>query len=149
MKKAGIMLVLLVFPMVALGGDELIKDFSPATFEKILKEDLKKDFASKKAADGVEYDIKDTPYFAFVNDKQKFINFYLKAKAPQGLTLAKVNAWNVAAIYSRLYMVGGAVVLEVPMTFAAGTTRNTVKHYYNALDQEKNKLAKFLGGGGD
>ncbi len=148
LKTTGLVCALLLIPRIALAqgtGDEVIKNFAPADFEKFLKEDLKKDFTKTAPPQGVEYDIKGTPYIAFFNTQGKFVIFSGRLK--RNVPLAKINAWNRDAIFSRAYTVGNFAILEVPMDIAAGTTRNMLKSYYERLEDESKKFVAFIQAG--
>ncbi len=143
MKKAMACLVALYVIGPSLAGDPVIKGFSAAQFEKILKEDLKKDFEKQQNAQGSLYDVKDTPYFVFVNEKGKFINYYVNFKAP-GVTLAKINEWNQRAIYSRAFLFDNGARLELPLSFEVGVTRAMVRAYYQFLEAETKAFGDFI-----
>jgi len=146
LKRTGLMLLgLLLVPTVALGQDRLIKNFSPADLERIIENDLQKEFAKDEQQAGILYDIKGTPYFAFFNSSKRFINFYGRMPA-NNVTLEQVNAWNRGALFSRAYLQNNNLVLEVPLSFAAGTNRDIVLNYYGFLEREAKGLLDFLKG---
>jgi hypothetical protein len=145
LRKLGLICTLLLIPGLALaaGGG---RSFSPADFEKIIKDDIKKDFAKKKRKDGaILYDIKDTDYYALYHPEGKFVLFFVQA--PIKLSLEQVNNWNRKAIYSRAYMTGKILNFEVPMSFAAGTTPAAVRSYYGFLEKEWNEFKESVKGG--
>ncbi len=145
LRKTGLLFGLLLVPGLALAGGGGGR-FTPADFEKILKDDLRKDFAKKVGADAVLYDIKDTPYFALYHAKGKFLMFFVEAPA-RGVTLQQVNAWNDKAVFSRAYLTAKALRFEVPLSFAAGATPAMVRNYYQFLDKEWNAFKDSLKGG--
>ncbi len=117
--------------------------FTPAAFEKIVTEDLKKDFFKNATKFFVVYDIKDTPYYVAFNSDKKYLLFYAKQRIA-GIDLQKVNDWNKGAIYSRVYIVGDATYFEVPLSFAAGVTKPVVLHYYNKFEDEYREFRIFV-----
>jgi hypothetical protein len=130
-----------MLPSLATAQDGIIKNFDAAAMEKFIREDLKKDFAKKedKQNRSVFYDIKDTDYYATLNDKQKFVLFFVKGKAAN-LTLQKINDWNRQAIFSRAYLSNGLFYLEVPVSIGTGVTRETLKNHYDHFEAEWSKF---------
>jgi hypothetical protein len=134
------------------GQDEVIKDYSPADFERFVKDDLKKTFkVVRKGKSAVTYDIEATPYFADLYSGDRFVLFYrgFPAKAFNNpVTLEKVNEWNVGAVISRAYLVdnGNEVKFEATMDFAGGLTRKQAIVFYARLENEFGKFVQFFGG---
>ncbi len=113
--------------------------------EKIIKEDLKKDFIKKELPDGHLYGIKDTP-FLVLHSSKNFVMFFAKEDA-KDITLEKLNAWNVVAVYSRVYLFDKKEIrFEVAFTYAGGVTRANVKEYFRQTEKEwKDFSANVLG----
>jgi hypothetical protein len=126
--------------------DGLLKNLSAGDFDKILKEEIKKDFTKQEIKGGFRYSIKDTPFFVQFSS-EKFIMFYAVVDDPKNITLEKLNAWNVDAIYSRAYLLNNKEVrFEIAFTYAGGVTPATVKEYYVQTEKEwKEFSAKVLG----
>ena len=61
-----------------------------------------------------------------------------------GIELKKVNEWNQGAIFSRAYITGNTLIFEVPLSFAAGVTKEIVKHYYNKFEEEFGNFKLFI-----
>ncbi len=135
----------LLVPALALAQDGLVRDFKPADFERIIKEDFRKEFDKKQGKIGFEYDIKDTDYYALFNPGEKFLLFFVRAPG-QGVTLEQLNTWNRDAIFSRAYLAGNTMIFEVPLSFAAGTSRDIVKSYYAGFEKEYEAFKKALKG---
>jgi hypothetical protein len=145
LRKTGLLVGLLLIPGLSLaagGGDK----FTPADFEKILKNDLNKEFAKKQGKDGVLYDIKDTPYYALFQAKGKFLLFFVRGPV-KGVSLQQLNDWNRKAVFSRAYLTGKVLTFEVPLSFAAGTTPAMVRNYYQFLEKEWGEFKDTLKGG--
>jgi hypothetical protein len=146
LKQSGFVLALLLVPGFALAQEGFHKNFSAADFEKIIKEDLNKDFEKKEGKIGYEYDIKDTPYFALFNKRDRFLLFFVRDKAGT-TTLQQINDWNRDAVYSRTYLTGQFLIFEVPYSFAAGTNANTVANYYRLMEKEYAGFRKVMSAG--
>jgi hypothetical protein len=140
-------------PALAAADDAIIKDYTPADFEKFIKEDLKKDFQKAKIDVGFEYAIKNTGYSALFFVRPKFL--LLQATLPKELftdgkevTMQKIHDWNVKAVYSRAYFVedGRKVRYEGTLSFAAGVTPDQVRSFYTLLEQESASFLQHLGG---
>ncbi|MBX9677198.1 MAG: YbjN domain-containing protein [Gemmataceae bacterium] len=138
MKRAIAVLALLVLPSFAFA-----QGVSVEAFEKILTNGLKIEFDKKGDAEKViEYDLKGTPYYAYYNAGGKFVNFLVRDKA-NGVTLQKVNEWNVNALWSRAYILQQAVVLET--TISLDASPSVIGSYYRLFDADAKKFAEFLG----
>jgi hypothetical protein len=153
MSKGCAAFVVCLLPVLAAADDGLIKDYTPAEFEKFIKEDLKKDFQKAKINVGFEYAIKNTPYSVLFFVPQKCL--LLQATLPKEffangteVTLQKIHDWNVKAVYSRAYFVedGRKVRYEGTLSFAAGVTPDQVRSFYNLLEQESATFLQHMGG---
>ena len=144
MRKIGLILLLAFAPGPAAAQDGVIKNLSAEEFEKIIKEDLKKDFVKAELPDGHLYTLKDTPFLVLYSS-EKFVMFFVKHDA-KDVTLEKINAWNVDAVYSRAYLLKNEIRFEVAFTYVGGVTRANVKEYFDKTEKEwKDFSAKFLG----
>lgn len=138
MKRAIAVLALLVLPSFTFA-----QGVSVEAFEKILTDSLKIEFDKKgDPAKVIEYDLKGTPYYAYYNAGGKFVNFLVRDKA-NGVTLQKVNEWNVNALWSRAYILQQAVVLECTISLDAAPS--LIGNYYRMFDADAKKFAEFLG----
>lgn len=145
LKHTAVTLALMMVPTLAAAQDGLIRDFRPADFEQVIRDDFQKEFAKKQTKNGIEYDIKDTPYFAFFNPGGKFLLFLVRAGS-QVANLEKLNNWNRDAVYSRAYISGDQLIFEVPLGFSAGTSREIVRAYYANFEREFEAFKKAIQG---
>jgi hypothetical protein len=143
LQRCGLVIGLLMAASPVMAQDEVIKDLTTAEFEQFLRDDLQKTFEKAVRKGFVDYDIKDTPYFAVLNPGAKFILFQVRVPDAKA-NLDQLNAWNRAAVYSRVYLADKELIFEVPLGFAAGTTRAIMRNYYTQMEREFDSFKKAL-----
>jgi hypothetical protein len=134
------------------GQDRIIKEFTPEDFERVLKNDLKVEFAKRVRGNGavLDYAVKDG-LGAQIYVKDRFLLFFDVRRLDafdKKLTLEMVNAWNLDAVYSRLYLLPGGAELKFEGTLdvSAGIAPTQIKAFYARLDAERGRFFKALGG---
>jgi Putative bacterial sensory transduction regulator len=135
MRIAALLVYTLILPGALAAQEGVIKSLTPGDFEKIIVNDLKKDFAKKEIPGGIRYDIKDTDYYADYSSGGKFVMFFALADG-RNVTLDKVNAWNKDAVFSRAYVVNNQVHFEVALSYAGGITPANIKDCYERTETE-------------
>jgi primary-amine oxidase len=89
-------------------------------------------------------------HYRFARTGREVTLFYYNGKElmlqhRQGrLTLDRVNAWNVAALFSRAYTDADGSVLEWTLDCGAGVTRQTVRNFIQRFDQELVRFERFV-----
>jgi Putative bacterial sensory transduction regulator len=127
----------------ALAQGEPNKNFTPADFEKVVVDELKKTFKKSEVPDGLFYDIEATPYYAIMNTKRKFIMFQIRMKSLM-TPLETLNAWNKEALYSRAYRSDDLVVFEGAISYATGLSTQSLVSLYRNLDEESVRFLKLI-----
>ncbi|MCI0684836.1 MAG: YbjN domain-containing protein [Gemmataceae bacterium] len=142
----------LVVPGARAQDDKVFKQLTAAETEAILqalKIDFKKTPAKKEGI--VYYDFQRGGHkmrLYWYNGK----DLMLDAVFP-GMSLDRVNQWNVRAKFSRACLhrdaKGEFTALESNLDLAGGATEGAVRHFFKVFDDEVKLFAKVAGGGGD
>ncbi len=138
MKHLGkVLLALALLPNLAQA-----QNFSTDDLEKVIKNDVKKDFEKSASPNGTFYDVKGTDYYVQHNEKGKFMLIFVTIPIKE-IPLEKLNTWNEKAIFSRVYSTGASTVFEVPIS-TIGATPASVKAYFEHFDREYEDFGKFM-----
>lgn len=121
-----------------------VKDFGPEALEKILRDDLKKDYQKIASGPGFTYVLSGTPMKAFINPRVNFLMFV--ADDLPAASIETLNDYNNRyAIHSRAYVArNGKVVIEVPIGYGGGINVETVRDYFTIAELDYRVLKKHV-----